>query len=38
MTRYAAFLRGMNLGGRRITNSDLCACFEAMGFTGTKYF
>lgn len=38
MTRYAAFLRGMNLGGRRITNSDLCACFEAMGLTGVAAF
>jgi hypothetical protein len=26
------FLRGMNLGGRRITNGELCAGFEAMGF------
>jgi uncharacterized protein (DUF1697 family) len=31
MTRYAAFLRGMNLGGRRITNPDLCAAFAALG-------
>ncbi|HEY5277715.1 MAG TPA: DUF1697 domain-containing protein [Coriobacteriia bacterium] len=32
MPRYAAFLRGMNLGGRRITNTDLCAHVAAMGF------
>ena len=38
MTRYAAFLRGMNLGGRRITNSDLCACFEALGFADVAAF
>jgi uncharacterized protein (DUF1697 family) len=31
MSRYVAFLRGMNLGGRRITNDDLRARFEAMG-------
>lgn len=38
MTLHAAFLRGMNLGGRRITNSDLCGCFEALGFTGVAAF
>lgn len=26
--QYVAFLRGMNLGGRRITNDDLCDCFR----------
>lgn len=31
MERYVAFLRGMNLGGRRITNEDLRAHFEALG-------
>jgi uncharacterized protein (DUF1697 family) len=31
MDRYAAFLRGMNLGGRRITNNALRAHFEALG-------
>jgi uncharacterized protein (DUF1697 family) len=30
MDRYVAFLRGMNLGGRRITNDDLRAHFEAL--------
>jgi uncharacterized protein (DUF1697 family) len=29
--RYAAFLRGMNLGNRRITNDELCARFAALG-------
>ncbi len=31
MDRYVAFLRGMNLGGRRITNEELRAHFEALG-------
>ncbi len=31
MDRYIAFLRGMNLGGRRITNDELRAHFEALG-------
>ncbi|HET9163935.1 MAG TPA: DUF1697 domain-containing protein [Solirubrobacterales bacterium] len=31
MDRYIAFLRGMNLGGRRITNEDLRSHFEALG-------
>jgi uncharacterized protein (DUF1697 family) len=30
MDRYVAFLRGMNLGGRRITNDDLRSHFEAL--------
>lgn len=36
--RYVAFLRGMNLGGRRIKNPDLCAAFEAIGFTQVQAF
>jgi len=28
----------MNLGGRRITNTDLCASFEGLGFTGVGAF
>ncbi len=28
----------MNIGGRRITNADLCACFEQLGFTGVSAF
>jgi uncharacterized protein (DUF1697 family) len=38
MGKYVAFLRGMNLGGRRITNDELRAHFEAMGFTGVTPF
>ena len=30
MNRYVAFLRGMNLGNRRITNDDLRSHFEAL--------
>ena len=33
MNRYVAFLRGMNLGRRRIKNPELCAAFEDIGFT-----
>lgn len=29
---HAAFLRGMNVGGHRITNDDLRAAFARMGF------
>ena len=32
MPRYAAFLRGINIGGRRVKNDALRACFEHMGF------
>lgn len=38
MQRYVAFLRGMNLGGRRITNAGLCACFEELGFSSPTAF
>ena len=31
MDRYVAFLRGMNLGGRRVTNEELRSHFEALG-------
>ena len=31
MARYAAFLRGMNLGRRRISNADLAAHVQALG-------
>ena len=31
MQRYVAFLRGMNLGGRRITNDELCGHFRDLG-------
>ena len=32
MSRYVAFLRGMNLGRRRIKSPELCAAFEDIGF------
>lgn len=38
MTRYVAFLRGMNLGRRRIKNDELCACFSKMGFESVSAF
>jgi len=37
-TRYAVFLRGMNLGGRRISNQDLCAAVAGLGFTEVEAF
>ena len=38
MPLHAAFLRGMNLGGRRITNDELRAQFEALGFESVATF
>jgi uncharacterized protein (DUF1697 family) len=38
MARYAAFLRGMNLGGRRITNPELGAAVAAIGFEEVETF
>jgi len=38
MPRYAAFLRGMNLGRRRISNADLRAHVEALGFEEVATF
>src|SRR4051794_184860 len=38
MERYVAFLRGMNLGGRRIKNEELRAEFEALGFEEVATF
>jgi uncharacterized protein (DUF1697 family) len=32
VARYAAFLRAINVGGRRITGADLCKPFASMGF------
>jgi uncharacterized protein (DUF1697 family) len=32
MSEYAAFLRGMNVGGHRISNGELGGCFEELGF------
>jgi uncharacterized protein (DUF1697 family) len=36
MTRYAAFLRGVNLGKRTVRSAELKAAFEAMGFDSVK--
>ena len=38
MERYVAFLRGMNLGGRRIKNDELRAEFETLGFEDVATF
>ncbi len=38
MERYVAFLRGMNLGGRRIKNEELRAEFETLGFADVACF
>jgi uncharacterized protein (DUF1697 family) len=38
MARYAAFLRGINVGGRKATSDQLRACFEALGFEDVATF
>ncbi|MFT3863442.1 MAG: DUF1697 domain-containing protein [Solirubrobacterales bacterium] len=38
MERYVAFLRGMNLGNRRIKNPELVTHFEAMGLEDVATF
>lgn len=38
MPRYAAFLRGMNLGRRRIQNADLARHVSALGFAEVATF
>ncbi len=38
MSAYVAFLRGMNVGGHRLTNEELRAHFAAMGFSGVATF
>jgi uncharacterized protein (DUF1697 family) len=38
MERYVAFLRGMNLGGRRIKNDELRREFEALGLADVSCF
>jgi uncharacterized protein (DUF1697 family) len=38
MSRYVAFLRGMNLGGRRLENEELRRHFEEMGFEEVATF
>lgn len=36
MTRYAAFLRGVNVGGVTLKMADVAAVFTAAGFTAVK--
>jgi uncharacterized protein (DUF1697 family) len=36
--RYAAFLRGINVGGTRIAKDDLCAPFSELGFDDVTTF
>ena len=38
MPRYAAFLRAINIGGRRVKNDDLRAACAAAGFDGVDVF
>lgn len=38
MARWAAFLRAINIGGRRITSKDLCVPFTDMGFEDVAAF
>jgi uncharacterized protein (DUF1697 family) len=38
VNRYVAFLRGMNLGGRRIRNEELGAELEVLGFADVACF
>lgn len=38
MSRYVAFLRGMNLGGRRIKNDELRTQFERLGCADVATF
>jgi uncharacterized protein (DUF1697 family) len=38
VSSYAAFLRGMNVGGRRLTNDELRAHFATMGFADVATF
>jgi len=38
MARYAAFLRGINVGGHRVKREDLRSAFEALGFAGVDTF
>lgn len=38
MARYAAFLRAINVGGRRITGPELCAPFTGLGFSDVASF
>lgn len=37
-SRYAAFLRGMNVGGHRLKGDELRSLFEALGFAEVRVF
>ena len=36
MTRYAAFLRGVNVGGVNLKMAEVAQAFEEAGFTNVK--
>jgi uncharacterized protein (DUF1697 family) len=38
MYTYVAFLRGINVNGRRVLKADLKTCFEGMGFDEVETF
>jgi uncharacterized protein (DUF1697 family) len=38
ITRYIAFLRGINVGGRNVKKAEFVAPFEAVGFSGVETF
>jgi uncharacterized protein (DUF1697 family) len=38
VARYAAFLRAINVGGRRITGPDLCKPFASLGYGEPRSF
>lgn len=38
MAKFAAFLRGINLGGRRVTNERFVQCFAEMGLEDANVF
>ena len=38
MTRYIAFLRAINVGGRTVKMDELRTLFAAMGFAGVETF
>ncbi len=38
MTRYVAFLRGLNVGGHTVKMDQLRTCFEALGFSEVSTF
>jgi uncharacterized protein (DUF1697 family) len=38
MSRYVAFLRGINVGGRRATSDQLCSCLSEIGFEDVATF